>query len=673
MAEKKKDSQGFGEEVREPTTGDNIREFLLSLRYFRIFIALWNIFMMFCMVVFSSHIVNPSYGKGWACERRRNRYTGSIRNMVAVLEVISSLERYPITKEALEETRLGRLINDVRKKTENEELAKRAKKLLRNWQKLIEPVAQNEVALRGLPNPPGSANGGAHNCRVETPPGAAIIVGSKPIHDLKNRNDVQKPHSPKPGNRKRKGEPRDGLQCPPSSLPKASKASYEVLQNSSPPPTNGIGGSPESFPSPPDMTFPLEPEGSRPEPGENEKPSKIPINAVRPHTSSPGLFTPSGLPSLLKTAVLSPPPQYEKVEEVAVGGQPRSPRCSSFSPRSVRLETFARQQHTTYSSKGLTPAPSPKGPLLDASAGGPASSRSPPTKRLASPQQMGLGLSLQGPELQAAPESQHLPLGAGASPSGVAGGSHLSEPFLPDALKGDSDSAASGSDGKKKKKYRPKDCVVSMDGQVLEGGVKPVRLKKARRLTFDPMTGEIKPLAQRDSLQAAGDLPAFTEQPQLPAVAAGQVAVAHRTGMGGQEPKALLLHSPFEQTNWKELSRNEIIQSYLTRQSSLLSSSGVQTPGAHYFMSEYLKQEESTRREARKTHVLAPHSKPSDLPGVTREVTQDDLDRICSHHWPGVNGCYDTQGNWYDWTQCISLDPHGDDGRLNILPYVCLD
>uniref|UniRef100_A0A670KKJ4 Small integral membrane protein 7 n=1 Tax=Podarcis muralis TaxID=64176 RepID=A0A670KKJ4_PODMU len=54
---KKRESQGFGEEVREPATGktlqagDNIREFLLSLRYFRIFIALWNIFMMFCMIV----------------------------------------------------------------------------------------------------------------------------------------------------------------------------------------------------------------------------------------------------------------------------------------------------------------------------------------------------------------------------------------------------------------------------------------------------------------------------------------------------------------------------------------------------------------------------------------------------------------------------------------------
>lgn len=48
---KKKDTQGFGEESKEPSTGDNIREFLLSLRYFRIFIALWNVFMMLCMIV----------------------------------------------------------------------------------------------------------------------------------------------------------------------------------------------------------------------------------------------------------------------------------------------------------------------------------------------------------------------------------------------------------------------------------------------------------------------------------------------------------------------------------------------------------------------------------------------------------------------------------------------
>ncbi|XP_041358298.1 small integral membrane protein 7-A-like [Gigantopelta aegis] len=41
--------------VGEPTTGDKIREFLLSLRHLRIFIALWNILVMFLMLVFFSH------------------------------------------------------------------------------------------------------------------------------------------------------------------------------------------------------------------------------------------------------------------------------------------------------------------------------------------------------------------------------------------------------------------------------------------------------------------------------------------------------------------------------------------------------------------------------------------------------------------------------------------
>ncbi|CAM4732776.1 unnamed protein product [Leuciscus chuanchicus] len=44
-------SQGFGDESGSSSTGDNVREFLLSLRYFRIFISLWNIFIMFCMIV----------------------------------------------------------------------------------------------------------------------------------------------------------------------------------------------------------------------------------------------------------------------------------------------------------------------------------------------------------------------------------------------------------------------------------------------------------------------------------------------------------------------------------------------------------------------------------------------------------------------------------------------
>ncbi|XP_014667332.1 PREDICTED: small integral membrane protein 7-like [Priapulus caudatus] len=50
----KPEDEGFGI-VREPTAGDKIREFLLSLRYFRTFIALWNIFILFCMIIIFGH------------------------------------------------------------------------------------------------------------------------------------------------------------------------------------------------------------------------------------------------------------------------------------------------------------------------------------------------------------------------------------------------------------------------------------------------------------------------------------------------------------------------------------------------------------------------------------------------------------------------------------------
>ncbi|KAL3869855.1 hypothetical protein ACJMK2_042483 [Sinanodonta woodiana] len=51
----KKSQQDEFQAVLEPTLGDKIREFLLSLRYFRIFIALWNIFIMFLMIVVFGH------------------------------------------------------------------------------------------------------------------------------------------------------------------------------------------------------------------------------------------------------------------------------------------------------------------------------------------------------------------------------------------------------------------------------------------------------------------------------------------------------------------------------------------------------------------------------------------------------------------------------------------
>ncbi|KAK9500739.1 hypothetical protein O3M35_001943 [Rhynocoris fuscipes] len=63
----------------------------------------------------------------------------NVVDMAAVLEIVTILERTPITKEALETTRLGRDINELRRKTRNESLAKRTKDLVRRWRDLILP------------------------------------------------------------------------------------------------------------------------------------------------------------------------------------------------------------------------------------------------------------------------------------------------------------------------------------------------------------------------------------------------------------------------------------------------------------------------------------------------------------------------------------------------------
>ncbi|XP_049847440.1 mediator of RNA polymerase II transcription subunit 26-like isoform X2 [Schistocerca gregaria] len=67
----------------------------------------------------------------------------NVINYGAVEEVIGLLENTPVTKEVLETTRLGRYINELRKKTTDEMLAKRAKGLVRQWRHMIMPERQS--------------------------------------------------------------------------------------------------------------------------------------------------------------------------------------------------------------------------------------------------------------------------------------------------------------------------------------------------------------------------------------------------------------------------------------------------------------------------------------------------------------------------------------------------
>ncbi|KAM9357876.1 mediator of RNA polymerase II transcription subunit 26 [Symphorus nematophorus] len=547
--------------------------------------------------------------------------SNQICNMVVVMEVISFLEKYPITKEALEETRLGKLINDVRKKTKNEDLARRAKKLLRNWQKLIEP-GKGEVLSKGHTGASWSSNGGAHPC-ISAP--AATTPSGKTGPELKNRNDFNNCSSPrveKLSNRKRKGEQKEGTLLP----AKISKTTlHDKIQNSKQLPTNGIGGSSEIF-----THQPLDREIS--EPLDSDRLNKIPVNAVKPHPSAPGYSKPPSTSSLLKASVLQ---QQARQEQAASGGQyrPRSPRGSLHSPKQE-----AGVKQTAPQAQSLS---SPAGRPGSVDSSGLGSSPQPFNVRVQ-------GLHTDG--------SWSADLDTKSRPANTS----LHNSYASSCSDGASleDAGAVNNTGKRKgQKCKSKDYVVKVDGPAVEDGTKSVRLKD-RRLTFDPVTGQIKSSFHKESSQE------------------GEVRLGHKPeSQWSEQPKQnpAVPPSPFQQTDWKELSRSEIIQSYLSQQSNVLTSSGAHTPGAHFFMTEFLKKEEHQSKDAKKTHTLAPELPARDLPGITREVISEDLDRLHTQHWSGVNGCYDTKGNWFDWTECISLDLHGDESRLNILPYVCLD
>lgn len=48
---KRNPTDSFGEENEEPSLGEKLKDFIINLRYFRIFIGLWNIVVMLCMVI----------------------------------------------------------------------------------------------------------------------------------------------------------------------------------------------------------------------------------------------------------------------------------------------------------------------------------------------------------------------------------------------------------------------------------------------------------------------------------------------------------------------------------------------------------------------------------------------------------------------------------------------
>ncbi|CAF0763494.1 unnamed protein product [Didymodactylos carnosus] len=100
----------------------------------------------------------------------------------AVLDIISQLENSQITKDQLQTTRLGREINDIRRKTTNREIAQRAKKLLRTWQDLLQnSTATTKSTISNDEQPP--VNGDlTHYPHLSSTASTTVKTSSQPQH-----------------------------------------------------------------------------------------------------------------------------------------------------------------------------------------------------------------------------------------------------------------------------------------------------------------------------------------------------------------------------------------------------------------------------------------------------------------------------------------------------------
>jgi len=109
---------------------------------------------------------------------REKLFTGidgdyNVTNMGVVVEVIGQLENFHITREELETTRLGKHINELRRKASDRLLASRAKSLIKKWKSLLPTTP-------GSGPPPGGGNNNNSNLATNGNTGGRVSHPSHP-------------------------------------------------------------------------------------------------------------------------------------------------------------------------------------------------------------------------------------------------------------------------------------------------------------------------------------------------------------------------------------------------------------------------------------------------------------------------------------------------------------
>ncbi|XP_050454064.1 mediator of RNA polymerase II transcription subunit 26 isoform X1 [Cataglyphis hispanica] len=108
----------------------------------------------------------------------------NVVDMRAVVDVITALEKTTITKEVLEITRLGKHINELRRKTSNETLAKRAKDLVRHWRDMVLPSVHSTPQPTLADTAPPALNGAKEVALRNFKPQSPALRGLKPHSPL---------------------------------------------------------------------------------------------------------------------------------------------------------------------------------------------------------------------------------------------------------------------------------------------------------------------------------------------------------------------------------------------------------------------------------------------------------------------------------------------------------
>ncbi|XP_066547962.1 mediator of RNA polymerase II transcription subunit 26 [Amia ocellicauda] len=500
----------------------------------------------------------------------------NVINMERVLEVISVLEDYPITKEALEETRLGKYINNLRKKTLNQELSRRAKKLVKSWR---------EIALTEQEPAPAGKKDSSQKLWDKT-----VLRGKEAFSKSLAEALLSRPVDS------------DNRNVPPSvaETPLVSHHACVKVEETG-------AGSLDVIPSPTPKSTGLS--------SYRHFVREVPLQRDGQRSPSSGFSIPRREKPQSQAKVYHEPGSLETISPASCSTPPHSPTTTmlDYSPtHSLPLPALPVSHNPAASSPQISTVGQQRVCAFPTEI---HSSASPPTTQSKSPALSRSGSVEEGKsELKSKPKR-----------------------------------------GRKKGSKGRKDCSSHLLSQQLDPG--PGKIKE-RRITYDALTGQIVLATPKKSVCPRA------EPASLPLQGTDSIAEL--------KERNLQIWDSVNKADWKELAKNKIIQKYFSSQCERLSISRLETQEYIEQLQDIVPQDSSTSK-AHQPWVVLPTEPSSRLSGIHQEASAEDLDAMHNRYWPGVNGCYDNKGNWYNWAQCISLEPYQSEGKLHILPYVCLE